>query len=598
MIMDELSEMLRPAWGSEKWILEGWNVLSSEEKLLIRQRMDALFAQGLPFELQHDKLLYIYAFSLLAQLEVLAIQIPLKFGPQMTSPLLKERMRAQLIDEIFHGLVFTKILYLLCAPLAVPPAYNENVEVLCNFLRNETCPKTALMLLNLISEGWIEEVFYSLERQGIAPRVFAVIVEDEHRHVKEAEIYQVIGMPDLELIQKKLAFLEEELLTNIFAQYKYMMSFCTLLGSQGTAEFIQALNIKHKKQLRKINQVPTPQWEFFMRFCQDILAKLQSYAENMSETIPMTPMRKILMTQWDDPRDPTMMAQFEIDISCLDIFNKNKNFPPETLTCLVLQALSKGLLENTSFRSYLADYSLYYSKSAFVGLVVKLPRCNDHLGTIVLENCHTMPLNALFKHLRKIVKKMVYCYKKRSELEQLYPYLAVETDKVMYEWRHDGYDYPLTGTPFVSLSNLQSYGFRQCLSPLRSKETMKFTLLDAEKKMVWDKNSEAFIIKDMLPISLSADHRIIDGNFKAVEIMQRNFNEMFDNFNNGSSHLLPKVTSEINLKKLVDYLSTKQVKALYKVLYFLQTYWFDALSIEKLLNSHHLKLAYFSEEFL
>ncbi|WP_232220206.1 hypothetical protein [Legionella tunisiensis] len=60
--MNELSELLRPSWGSEQWILEGWNRISSEEKELIKNRMDELFKDGLPFELKHDKLFYIYTF--------------------------------------------------------------------------------------------------------------------------------------------------------------------------------------------------------------------------------------------------------------------------------------------------------------------------------------------------------------------------------------------------------------------------------------------------------------------------------------------------------------------------------------------------------
>ncbi|WP_232220205.1 hypothetical protein [Legionella tunisiensis] len=100
----------------------------------------------------------------------MAIQVPLKFESRMSSPADQKRMRVQLLDEIFHGMVFTKIVYLLCAPQALPPAYNENIELLCNFIRNEDCPKVAVVLLNLIGEGWIEEIFKSLERQGIAQK--------------------------------------------------------------------------------------------------------------------------------------------------------------------------------------------------------------------------------------------------------------------------------------------------------------------------------------------------------------------------------------------------------------------------------------------
>ena len=140
--MDELAELLRPSWGTEKWILEGWNKINADEKQLIKDRLDDLFRDGLPFELKSDKLFYIYTFSLLAQLEVLAIQVPLKFESKMSTVEYKERMRLQLLDEIFHGLVFTKIVYMLCAPYASPPPYSPNIEILCNFIRNENLSKS------------------------------------------------------------------------------------------------------------------------------------------------------------------------------------------------------------------------------------------------------------------------------------------------------------------------------------------------------------------------------------------------------------------------------------------------------------------------
>jgi hypothetical protein len=209
MIVDELRELLSPSWGAEKWILEGWNKINNEEKELIKTRMHELFKDGLPFEVKQEKLIYIYTFSLLAQLEVLAIQIPLKFEDKMSTPQFKQQMRAQLLDEIFHGMVFIKIAYMLSAPYATPPAYNENIEVLCDYIRNEECPKIALIMLNLVAEGWIEEVFQSLDEQKVAPKVFATILADEHRHVLEADLYREIGMPDKAILQKKLGELEE-----------------------------------------------------------------------------------------------------------------------------------------------------------------------------------------------------------------------------------------------------------------------------------------------------------------------------------------------------------------------------------------------------
>ena len=248
-----------------------------------------------------------------------------------------------------------------------------------------TCPKVAVMLLNLIGEGWIEEIFYSLNRFGIAPKVFEKILEDEHRHVCEADLYRDIGMPDVKEIKPKIAYLEEQLITNIFMQYKYIASVCALLGVDGVQDFKQSLNKKHIEQLKKINLEPTENWQLFMEFGDDVLPRLRDYSESNTE-VEMTSIRKVFMTQWDNPSDPTMAGQFNVNVSCLDFFNKK--FPPETVTCLMMQAVSLGLSLNDSFRNYLSFRKIFQSKESYVGLVVKLPDCGDHIGTIVVENCH------------------------------------------------------------------------------------------------------------------------------------------------------------------------------------------------------------------
>lgn len=580
--MDELSELLRPSWGSERWILEGWEQLTTDEKQLIKDRMDELFKNGLPFELKQDKLLYIYTFSLLAQLEVLAIQVPLKFQNKMSTPEHRQRMRVQLLDEIFHGLIFTKIVYLLSAPHAFPPAYNENIEVVCNFIRNEDCPKVAVMLLNLIGEGWIEEIFYSLKKQDIAPQVFDTIIEDEHRHVCEADLYQDIGLPDMATVRDKMAYLEDQLLTNIFLQYKYMFSVCSLLGVDGTVDFLQSLHKKHTQQLQKVNLQPSDNWVFFMKVGADLFPKIQSYAA-LNDEIEMTPIRKVFMTQWNNPSDPTMVGEFNINVSCLDFFGKK--FPQETLTVLMMQAISLGLSENESFRTYLSHKRLFRSKQAYLGLIVKLPDCGDHIGTIVFENCHLLTLQEIAVRIRQVMKMMVYCYKKRELLEKSHPHLRSIMDNMLYEYANEVYGYPVPGNAVVSLSNIGICGYTQTKSPLRVNESMKFTLLEVERKPIWNKDTQAFEPQDILPVSISADHRIFDGNLPVPKMTAAYFQTMFNKMLKDLSQprSMPK-SLDGQLVNLLDKLVVSNVEAAYKALLVLQTYWIDFMQIETLIS--------------
>lgn len=582
--MHELNELLKPSWGSEYWIQEGWDQINDDEKVVIKNRINELFKDGLPFELKHDKLLYIYAFSLLAQLEVLAIQVPLKFQHKMTSPAYRERMRVQLLDEIFHGLVFTRIVYMLCAPRALPPAYNDNIELICNFIRNEECPKVAVMLLNLIGEGWIEEVFYSFKRQGIAPRVFDTIIEDEHRHVSEADLYHDIGLPDMATVAAKMAYLEDQLLTNLFMQYKYMFSMSALLGVEGIIDFLQALNTKHVKQLNKIGLKPGESWNFFMKTAYELFPKIQQYCQ-LHEEIPMTPIRKVFMTQWSKPSDPTMVGEFNLNVSFLDFFNKK--FPPDTITLLMLQTISLSLSENPLLRAYLSHNTLYRSQAAYLGLIVKLPECGDHIGTVVFENCHNLTSHQLSLRIRSIIKMMAYCFHQRQQLEILHPHLTGMIDKALYEFNNDDYDYPFPGNAVVSLSNIGAYGYTQTKSPLRVNEAMKFTLLEIERKPVWNKQTQAFEPQDILPVSISADHRIFDGNVPVPKMLTDCLARMFTKMKHDMANPRPLIShqsQEEQFKELIEQSIANNVEMTYKILMGLQTYWLDFIEVETLLS--------------
>ena len=552
LFVNELNELLKPKWGAEQWILDGWNTITAPEKQIINDRMDDLFKNGLPFELKYPKTFYIYTFSLLAQLEVLAIQVPLNFEKKMSTVEFQKSMRTQLLDEIFHGMVFTKIVYLLCEPYAFPPAYNDSVEVLCNFIRNEECPKVAVVLLNLISEGWIEELFKCLQQHHIAPDVFDTILKDEHRHVCEADLYRDIGLPDMDIVLPKLAFMEEHLLTNLFFQYPYVAALHTLIGEQGLNDYIELLNQKHTQQLAKINIAPGKKWQLFMQMRDEVFRQGMHYKPSF-KAIEMTPLRKLLMTQWNDPGDPTMVAQFNLDVTCLDYFNRK--YPPESITILMLQTISQLVAEQEGFRSFIFYKKIYQSDDSLITLVVKLPGCGDHIGNIVFKNCHQLSAAALMSRVRQMVRLMVFCYKKRHKLELEHPHLKDLQDTALRDSLDASvYPYPVMENPMISLSNIGSCGYSQAKSPLRINETLKLTLLEVERRHVWSKVSNAFEICDQLPVSISADHRVFDGNLPIPRMMGVLFQTLFERMktNTGESAQLP----------LQDLLTIKKIEKL------------------------------------
>jgi hypothetical protein len=589
--MDELNELLRPSWGAETWILEGWNKITQDEKELIKARLHDLFKDGLPFELNHDRLVYIYMFSLLAQLEVLAIQVPLRFEDKMSTPLFKQQMRAQLLDEIFHGIVFTKIVYALCAPYNSPPAYNEHIELLCDFIRKEDCPKVGVVLLNLVAEGWIEETFKCLAKNNIAPKVFKIILEDENRHVREADLYRDIGIPAPAILKEKLATLEDLFLTSLSMQPKYTMALTALIGTPETESFIKQLHEKHTHQLKKINSVPSRQWILIMQITQDALARMEPGDENHRENfeVEMSPLRKTFMTQWNPPGDPTMVGQFSIDVTCLDIFGKK--FPPLTLTTLMLQAVSHFLTIEDSHRNYLSHKKLYQSRSAYVAIVVKLPNCGEHVGNIVYKNCHQLTLRQLAIKTSLSLQLMAYCYNKREQIEQKHPHLRQNLDRLLYGWAHDIYPYPVPGNAIVSVSNIGFCGHEQVVSPLRKQESFKVTLLSVEKKPVWNHDTNEFEPKDLLPVSISGDHRVFNGSIPLGPLISSSFQTMFEEMLKNPIAPINKTRQNVRFEKLVEKMLAENLDLGHRVLSMLQNMWFDFVDVEEIFNGMVKKMA-------
>ncbi len=544
--MDELNALLRPAWGGEKWILQCWNNINSDEKKTIQKRMDSLFKNGLPFELNHDRLSYVYMFSMVAQFEILGLQAPMIYGEKLTNPHLRQLMRAQLVDEIFHALALTKILYLLCSPYNSPPALDPRIQDLCDFVKNQDCPKMGLVLLNLICESWLEGIFKNLYENNIAPAVFKTILEDEQRHVCEADLYREVGLPKKAVLIDKLGQLEKLILNIMTFQPQYGMAFTAILGPKATQAFLRSLDEKYNRQLKKINMVPSKLWTLG----QEIFAEFEPYRDEINAEgekeiyeVEMTPMKKAFMTQWDNPGDPTMVCQFNIDVSCLDFFGKK--YPAETMTTLMTQAVSQFLTSDDAFRSFLSYKKLYQTRSTYVSLVVKLPHCGDHVGQIVFKDCHKMNVQEMSVNIRRVLHMMVYCYTKREQLEKNYPHLKRDLDNTLYAYAEDIFPYPVPGNPVVSVSNIGVGGYTHAKSPLRKHSALQVTLLSVDRKPVWSSDTQSFEAKDLLPVSISADHRVFEGQLPYAKLMRSAFQTVFQQMIDGSSqepeHYITKI---------------------------------------------------------
>ena len=320
-----------------------------------------------------------------------------------------------------------------------------------------------------------------------------------------------------------------------------------------------------------------------MTFGQGIFGKSPSDGDGSvpdTSEVEMTPLRKFFMTQWDDPADPTMVSQFNMDVSCLDFFAKK--YPPETLTTLMLQAVSSTLMQDPSFRNFLSYKKLRQTREAKVAIVVKLPGCQDHLGAIIYKNCHEMTVSELTRKIRNTIQKMAYCYKKCQQIEKQHPHFKRNLDDMLYEYAHGEYPYPVPGSAFVSLSNIGHCGYSQAVSPLRKNESLKVTLLQVERKPVWDKVTQSFVAKDMMPISIRADHRVFDGNLPIPHYLDTAFQSMFQNMLGQKPSLLREEPLTENFLQTIDRMLAENLEIGYRLLIMLQNIWSDDTDVERI----------------
>ncbi|CDZ77736.1 2-oxoacid dehydrogenases acyltransferase (catalytic domain) [Legionella massiliensis] len=521
--MIQLQELIKPTWFAEEWLNNAWSVLEVDEQLYIKNRVDEMFYNEIPFQLEHDRIVYIHLFALLAQLEILAFQGFLKSLEKMAGTPLYATMRKQVVDEIFHSLVFTKITNQLSTPYASPPNYHKEVEQLMQFLASEPDLNTFLILINLVSESWIEEIFSCMKEHNIASNIFEVILADESRHIEISDHYFQSELKDKSYLSKRIASLEEELVKLIFSQEKFVITFVSLLGKNGVINFINRIDNKHRASLKKVGLSPSNKWRFFMETIHSLVENV-FHEQSHDSLVTKTNTRSLFNSLWDNPNNPTLIGFFSLNISSLDFFEKKHK--PEIFTCLYLQAISKLAANNQTLRSYMSNHKIYSTRNSYVGLTVLLPGCDDQLGLIEFEDCHEMSIAELAQSIKDDIKLMTYCYKKMHELKTEHPYLEDVFSNLFTPLSESIYRDPIFAKPTISLSNVGYWGYEAGVSPLLPHEALKFTLAKIERKQVWNNKTRSFEVQDLLPVGISADHRIMDANIPVPEQLQEAFDAM------------------------------------------------------------------------
>ena len=254
----------------------------------------------------------------------------------------------------------------------------------------------------------------------------------------------------------------------------------------------------------------------------------------------------------------------------------------------MLQTVSQLLVDYPEYQLYLQDSMLYQRQEARVALVVKLPGCDDHMGTIVFQDCHALTAQALSSKIKQVVAMMTYCYKKREELEKDHPELISIHETILEEMKGLIYQSVRPTPPGVSVSNIGASGYVQGSSPLLSNEASKITLFEVQRTPVWSKESNTFEARDLLPVSVSVDHRVYDG-LPTPKIMTSIFQDVFQRMKPFKTTPLDVGVSATLMKNMVDNLLAENLEFGYMILMTLQTMWPDYIHLDALFKNQKMK---------
>lgn len=358
----QLRDLVQPTWPPLRHIEAGWAALTEEEQKEVHARLEAVdtTAHG-----RRDATLPFFAF--LAQVETIAIEIPLRFlkeAPEDLQPLL----RRQLVDEVFHSLLFARIAHQLALPEALPPQPSEAAEELLTLIRNETNWESGVTLLNL-AECWIENLFRHAASWQVAPDVFKTVLIDEARHVEEAFH---ANCPDA------VAALETGLM-KLFQEPVVALAMHELSGS-GYMKMARGLRDAHRKHLAKLGLEPGPEWQLYE-------AQLDGDIETAA-LVEEGPWRATANQIWTTPRDPTMQGDFDANVA---------KIPKKLLTPAIVAAVGRAWAKHPELNRVHAKGRTYQLEKANVGVRVLV---NGQLGTVVVEDADKRSLADISQCIR------------------------------------------------------------------------------------------------------------------------------------------------------------------------------------------------------
>lgn len=485
-----IDHLIRPHWAPLRNIERGWEALTVDEQTLVVQRLTETLSGPL-WNPQHHKDALSHFFTFLAQVETIAIEVPLRFLPEAEEAV-KPLLRRQLVDEVFHSVLFARIAHELHLPHAQPPPPLPSAEELLARIRNEPDLSICATLLNLVSEGWIEELFSHAIHWSIADPVFAAVLHDEARHVKEAGQYAITA--DRARTEAVLTDFENGLMA-VLSEPALMLSIFDLAGYDGYRALATGLLNKHKQQLAVYGLRPSQRWLELDGVMNRVLELHDQSRERITKGTPVqvkdTAWRRATRKIWTEPLNPTMRGGFDVPVG---------HIPKKLLTPVLVAAVGRAWAtdQGRSLNRVIARDGIWQLQHINIGVRVLV---GDEVATVVITDADQRSVvdvsNMLIKghqalselHAKQIHTGQSVSSDLPADLAQLLP----------AAFRHS-----------VTISNVGKFGLTMgsgALSPYSP--TTDITIGERRKLPLW--RLIAYFPAWHVHLGCLQDHRVVDG---------------------------------------------------------------------------------------
>jgi hypothetical protein len=482
--------MIRPHWAPLDNIERGWRALTAEEQASVAERLDQALC-GLSWRAGDHKDALGHFFTFLAQVETIAIEVPLRFLPG-ADPDQLPALRRQLVDEVFHSALFARIAHELHLPDAQPPPPLASAEALLARIRSEPDLAISATLLNLVSEGWIEELFDHAMRWGIADQVFTIVLRDESRHVEEAAMYVTTG--DRARSEAVLADFEDGLVA-VLAEPVLTLSIFDLAGYDGYRALTAGLLAKHKRQLAAHGLQPSARWIDLETLMDRLLelhrANHERIAEGAPVRVPDTAWRRAARTIWSAPTNPTMRGGFDVPVG---------HIPKKLLTPILIAALGRAWAteEGRTLNRVIARDGVWQLPAIHVGVRVLV---GGEIATVVITNANERSVADVAKMLAKghqALTDMRACAQPEGAHRTSLPEDLAQLIPAAFRYS-------------VSISNVGKFGLTTGSGALSAySPTTDITVGERRKLPLW--RIFAYFPAWHVHLGCLQDHRVVDGH--------------------------------------------------------------------------------------